>query len=170
MATKFGWVVTYFKGAPTHKVKWPVIQLFLREQVTNIKQKSLYLDNHNAYNHQLGRVMTHNKHLLQSHTILWSRGLARSRDKLNTLQLHLNWTNRHQTWQGGDLSWGPSVKKSHKPLYRWSREIRWQIWRIGSPFSQYLWQQNLAECWLQREGSEPKRLSRHRLLVSIWSE
>ena len=35
--------------------------------------------------------------------ILQSRGLVRSRDKLNTLYLHLHWTNGHQTWQAEDL-------------------------------------------------------------------
>ena len=40
-----------------------------------------------------------------------------------------------------------------------------QINKIISPLSQDLWPLNLAGCWLQREGLECKRVSRHRLLV-----
>ena len=46
--------------------------------------------------------------------ILQSRRFERSCDKLNTSNLRLHLNNGHQTWHGGDLTWGVF---NHKFIY-----------------------------------------------------
>ena len=45
---------------------------------------------------------------------LWSRGLARSRDKLNMLILHYHNDYGYKTWQGGSIQWRTSFNKDKK--------------------------------------------------------
>ena len=45
---------------------------------------------------------------------LWSRGLARSHDKLKLLYLHYHSAHDHQTWKNSDLPWGAP---NHKVIY-----------------------------------------------------
>ena len=48
--------------------------------------------------------------------VIWSfnHSLVRSRDKLNTLYLHFDYS--HHSWQGGDLPWGVSTLKVTWPF------------------------------------------------------
>ena len=53
---------------------------------------------------KLGEVVTYHEEIpLIKLPILQSRGFMSSHDILNTLYLHFQQTNNHQTWQGGDL-------------------------------------------------------------------
>ena len=47
-------------------------------------------------------------------------GHVRSRDKLNTLYLHLQKTHEHQIRQGADLQWEASILQNH--VTHWSRD------------------------------------------------
>ena len=112
-----------------------------------------------------------------SYSTLWSRGLARSRDKL-TLSSPLprchsppmlydpliTWSSKI-TWQAKTIintTTMPMAKKLgrmftytewllaiklHGHIIRWSCEIEWQTKNI-SPLPQCLWPQNLAWWWL----------------------
>ena len=50
---------------------------------------------------------------LQCHMTLWSRTLARSRDKLKPLDLNYYSAYDHQAWQGADLPLGVPNRYSH---------------------------------------------------------
>ena len=55
----------------------------------------------------------------------WSRGLAKSREKLNTLYLQYRKSYDYQTWQGLSYYEGLPLIKSHNPLnavHVWSRD------------------------------------------------
>ena len=63
---------------------------------------------------ELGRMVTCLEGLPCSH-MLWSRDLARSRDK-QPLCFHYHSVWYHQTWQNGDLPW---EAPSHKVTWSW---------------------------------------------------
>ena len=60
-----------------------------------------------------------------SHMTLWSCGLMRSHDKLETC-LHYHNSYGYQTWWDGGIQCGASTSKLHDPLVTWSCGITWQ--------------------------------------------
>ena len=57
-----------------------------------------------------------------SHMMLWSRGLARLLDKLNSLKLHCQSGFDHQTWQDGSSPWSAAT---HKVISSFDHVIFW---------------------------------------------
>ena len=63
-------------------------------------------------------------------TLQWV-GYVRSREKLNTLNLHLQRIHGHQTRQGADLQWQPFILKAILPfdhVTMWSHVKTWKIY------------------------------------------
>ena len=77
----------------------------------------------------------------QSHMILWSRGLARSLDKLKLLYLHYSSAYGHQTLSDSEIFWGAP---NHKLLLIFDHVALLGYVKNISPLAECLWPQNLA--------------------------
>ena len=88
-----------------------------------------------------------------NHLTFWSRGLVRSRDKLNSLILHYH-SITMTTKLGRMVAHldGLLPIKSHDSLMTWSCDITWQAKTIISPLRQSLWPRNLEGCCLIFKG------------------
>ena len=91
-----------------------------------------------------GWMLTYLKWFAERYTTLWSRGLARSSDKLRPLYLHNHNDYGQQISQHGNLTWWAPANKVAWPLITWSWKITWQTETILSVLTQYPWLSNLA--------------------------
>ena len=101
--------------APTHKVAWTLIKCSYQitrqtKTILSLLPKCLWPQNLTWW---WLTTMSYNS---KSHMIFKSRVLVGSRDKLNIFCLNLHLTSGHQTRQGGDLLFGPSIDKVKQPL------------------------------------------------------
>ena len=62
----------------------------------------------------------------QCHMNVFSRGLARSLDKLKRLYLHHDSAYDHQTCLGGNLPWGLQTIKSCNTFITWTFKVTWE--------------------------------------------
>ena len=70
---------------------------------------------------KLGRMRTYLEGLTtKKYKMLWSRGLAKSRDNWKSLYLYLKSTYGYQTWQDGDILW---ETPNHKVILRFNQVI-----------------------------------------------
>ena len=123
------------------------------------KPKPLYLYYHNFMVTKLGRVVTYPEGLpsIKSHDLLVVKGSCEITWQIKTIISPLHFT---VTCRGG----GPFLKVI------WTFDHVTNVRSCDKSKQLYLSQDlrlpNLVGCWLRGGGSEHKRLSRHRLLVS----
>ena len=104
MATILGWMVTYLDGLlliKFHNFDQMAFQdTWGTTTIVSLLQQCLSPPN------LAGWWLTLRGSAPKVYATLWSRGFARSRDKLEPLYHHYDSTYDHQTWQDGGLSWG----------------------------------------------------------------